>query len=139
MLLYFTLLAPFSQTLKCITLTSRSLVFLVCRASGSLLVFYLSSGWFLANGSLTVVKLRQTVIVFIFQADVYSFGLVVLEMSIGELPVPQEHSRQLGKVVEEFLRRLIRECIQPNPDERADMQRVVAELKQRKAEIAAMN
>ncbi|PFX12574.1 Dual specificity protein kinase shkA, partial [Stylophora pistillata] len=72
-------------------------------------------------------------------ADVYSFGLVVLEMSIRELPVPQQHSRQLGKVVDDFLRRLIRECIRPNPDERPDMQRVVAELEQRKAEIAAMN
>ncbi|PFX12573.1 putative serine/threonine-protein kinase drkA [Stylophora pistillata] len=73
------------------------------------------------------------------KADVYSFGIVVLEMSIRELPVPQEHPRQLGKVVDDFLRQLIRECIQPNPDERPDMQRVVAELEQRKAEIAAMN
>lgn len=73
------------------------------------------------------------------KADVYSFGLVVLEMSIRELPVPQELPRQLVKVVDEFLRRLIRECIQPNPDERPDMQRVVTELEQRKAEIATMN
>lgn len=78
-------------------------------------------------------------ILYLHSADVYSFGLVVLEMSIGELPVPQQHSRQLEKVVDDFLRRLIRECIQPNPDERPDMQRVVAELRQRKADIVAIN
>lgn len=73
------------------------------------------------------------------KADVYSFGLLVLEMSIRELPVPQELPRQLGKVVDEFLRQLIGECIQPSPDQRPDMQRVVAKLEQRKAEITAMN
>lgn len=69
------------------------------------------------------------------KADVYSFGLLVLEMCVRECPVPGEVEIQVERVDDASLNRLIKGCIQPISKNRLNMQSVVHELGQRKAAI----
>ncbi|XP_022807835.1 probable serine/threonine-protein kinase DDB_G0271682 isoform X3 [Stylophora pistillata] len=67
---------------------------------------------------------------FTTKADVYSFGLVLMEMNIRKPPVPGEIQRQVEQVTNTFMRQLIRRCTATNPDDRPDMERVANELEQ---------
>ncbi len=49
------------------------------------------------------------------RADLYAFGLIVLEMLTGDIE-PREH--QIDKVKIPFLRDIIKECVRKNPDQR---------------------
>ena len=64
--------------------------------------------------------------------DVFSFGLLLCEMCIGELPVPQEIRDQIGQVTNAVLRGLIQRCVQQDPKTRPAMSEVIAELEELK-------
>lgn len=51
------------------------------------------------------------------------------EMCIGELPEPQRLSNQIGRV-SGVLRRLIRRCVQKNPEERPTVDEVISALEE---------
>ena len=55
----------------------------------------------------------------------YSFGLLLCEMCVRELPVPQEVHRQIGQVTNGALRELIEECVKRDPEERPSMSDII--------------
>jgi len=61
---------------------------------------------------------------------VYSFGLLLCEMCIRELPVPQESRYQIGQVTNGALRGLIKQCVKRVPEERPTMNDIIYELEQ---------
>ncbi|XP_020603118.1 cAMP-dependent protein kinase catalytic subunit-like isoform X2 [Orbicella faveolata] len=64
------------------------------------------------------------------KVDVYSFGLLLCEMCVRELPVPQEVQCQIGQVTYGALRGLIEQCVKKDPEERPSMSDIIYELQQ---------
>lgn len=64
------------------------------------------------------------------QVDVYSFGLLLCEMCVRELPVPQEVCCQIGQVTNGALRGLIEQCVKRDPEKRPTMNDIIYELEQ---------
>ncbi|XP_078367595.1 uncharacterized protein LOC144651508 isoform X2 [Oculina patagonica] len=63
------------------------------------------------------------------KVDVYSFGVLLCEMYIRELPDPQRRDEQVRRVANERLRtRLIRPCMRLTPGTRPDMDEIITEL-----------
>ncbi|CAH3177396.1 unnamed protein product [Porites evermanni] len=62
------------------------------------------------------------------KVDVYSFGVLLCEMSIRELPDPDRREEQVAMVTERMFRALIRRCLQQNPQERPTMEHIIGEL-----------
>jgi len=60
--------------------------------------------------------------------DVYSFGVLVCEMCIQELPDPKQREEQVALVTNHMLRGLIRRCIQKDPEARPDMEEIIDDL-----------
>ena len=60
--------------------------------------------------------------------DIYSFGALVLEMLTGQLPAPDDRLGLLRKVQHQQLLRLIRECLNMNPDDRPSARHIISEL-----------
>ena len=58
----------------------------------------------------------------------YSFGVLLCEMCIRELPHPHEIRNQIGQVSDRTFRRLIRRCVKTNPEERPTTSEVISEL-----------
>ena len=58
----------------------------------------------------------------------YSFGVLLCEMCIRELPHPHEIRNQIGRVSDGTLRRLIMRCVKRNPEERPTTSEVISEL-----------
>ena len=58
----------------------------------------------------------------------YSFGVLLCEMCIRELPRPHEIRTQIGQVSDGTLRRLIKRCVKRNPEERPFTSEVISEL-----------
>lgn len=69
-------------------------------------------------------------IFFFNQADVYSFGLLMCEMCVRELPVPQEVHSQISQVTNAALRELIEQCVKRDPEERPTMSDTIYMLEQ---------
>ena len=65
-----------------------------------------------------------------FQADVYSFGLLLCEMCIRELPVPEEIQKQIGLVTNGVLKKLIMRCAARDPEARPAISDVISVLTQ---------
>ena len=65
-----------------------------------------------------------------FQADVYSFGLLLCEMCIRELPVPEEIQEQIGQVANDVLQKLIMRCATRDPEARPAISDVISDLTQ---------
>ena len=65
-----------------------------------------------------------------FQMDVYSFGLMLLEMCIREYPVPDQISHQIQHVSDRGLQELIRCCVKEDPERRLRMDKVIQILTQ---------
>ena len=63
-----------------------------------------------------------------FQVDVYSFGALLCEMSIGELPDPDRREEQVAMVTDRMFRALIRRCLHQDPQERPTMEHIIGEL-----------
>ena len=60
--------------------------------------------------------------------DIYSFGALVLEMLTGQLPAPDDRLGLLRKVQHQQLLRLIRRCLNTNPDDRPSAHDIISEL-----------
>ena len=60
----------------------------------------------------------------------YSFGVLLCEMCVGELPDPHEIRSQIEQVSDRTLRRLIRRCVKRNPEERPTTSEVISELEE---------
>ena len=60
--------------------------------------------------------------------DIYSFGALVLEMLTGQLPAPDDRLGLLRKVQHQQLLRLIRGCLNMNPDDRPSARHIISEL-----------
>ena len=60
----------------------------------------------------------------------YSFGLLLCEMCVRELPVPQEVGNQIAQVANGVLRGIIERCVKMDPEERPTMSDVISELEQ---------
>lgn len=65
-----------------------------------------------------------------FQVDVYSFGLLLLEMCIREYPVPDQIYDQIKYVAYPGLEELIRHCVELEPEKRPTMDEVIDMLTQ---------
>lgn len=64
------------------------------------------------------------------QVDVYSFGLLLCEMCIRELPDPQEVRFQIRQVPNGELRGLVQRCVNRDPEERPTMSDVIGGLEE---------
>lgn len=60
----------------------------------------------------------------------YSFGLLLCEMCVRELPVPQEVHCQISQVTNGALRGLIEQYVKRDPEERPTMSDIIHELEQ---------
>ena len=60
----------------------------------------------------------------------YSFGVLLCEMCIRDLPDPDPHGirNQIRQVSNDTLRRLIKRCVKRNPEERPTTSEVIREL-----------
>ena len=64
------------------------------------------------------------------QVDVFSFGVLVCEMCIQELPDPERRDQQIAMVTNRLLRALIRRCLQSDPEARPNMEEIIEELEE---------
>ncbi|CAH3027817.1 unnamed protein product [Porites evermanni] len=62
------------------------------------------------------------------KVDVYSFGVLLCEMCIRELPNPEKRDEQVLLMTNRVLRGLVRRCMQTDPEARPTMQEIIDEL-----------
>ena len=60
----------------------------------------------------------------------YSFGVLLCEMCIRELPDPERRDQQIAMVTNHVLRALIRGCVQTEPEARPSMEEIIEELEE---------
>ena len=60
--------------------------------------------------------------------DVYSFGVLLCEMCVQEPPEPDRHDEQVDKMLNRALQKLVRWCLQTNPNYRPDMTEIIDKL-----------
>ena len=58
----------------------------------------------------------------------YSFGVLLCEICIRELPDPDRRYEQVARVTNGVLRALIRGCLQQDAEKRPSMEDIVGEL-----------
>ena len=63
-----------------------------------------------------------------FQIDVYSFGVLLLEMCVGELPAIEKREEHKSKVTNREFKKLMESCVQPKTKKRPDMQEIIKML-----------
>ncbi|CAH3180288.1 unnamed protein product, partial [Porites lobata] len=63
------------------------------------------------------------------KVDVYSFGVLLCEMCIRELPDPSKREEQVVLVTSGVFRGLVRRCLHRDPGPRPTMQEIIDELK----------
>ncbi|XP_022809129.1 probable serine/threonine-protein kinase DDB_G0271682 isoform X1 [Stylophora pistillata] len=64
------------------------------------------------------------------KVDVYSFGVLLCEMCIREMPDPEKRVRQVAMVKNKLNRALIRGCLQSEPEARPSIQEIIDELEE---------
>ena len=57
--------------------------------------------------------------------DVYSFGVLLCEMCIRDLPDPKQREKQVALVNNDEFRELIQRCIQREPEARPTMEEII--------------
>jgi len=62
--------------------------------------------------------------------DVYSFGVLLCEMCIQELPDRERREEQVAQVTDDVFLDLIGGCIKEDPKERPDMEYIIDYLDQ---------
>ncbi|KAJ7319163.1 hypothetical protein OS493_036676 [Desmophyllum pertusum] len=62
--------------------------------------------------------------------DVYSFGLLLCEMCIRELPVPHQTRDQISLITDRVFGDLVTSCVRQDPAERPNMAEVISELEE---------
>ncbi|CAH3172650.1 unnamed protein product [Porites lobata] len=62
------------------------------------------------------------------KVDVYSYGVLLCEMCIRELPNPEKRDEQVLLMTSRVLRGLVRRCLQTDPEARPTMQEIIDEL-----------
>ena len=65
----------------------------------------------------------------------FSFGLLLCEMCIRELPVPNETQEQVSMIADQVLRDLVTSCVRQEPGERPTMAEVITVLEKVEPEI----
>lgn len=60
----------------------------------------------------------------------YSFGVLLCEICIRELPDPDRRDQQVAMVTDRTHRGLIRRCIYQDPEVRPSMEDIIEELEQ---------
>ena len=60
--------------------------------------------------------------------DVYSYGVLLCEMCISQLPVPECFDEQISSMTDKDLRNLVRQCTNKEPEDRPIMQEAVFTL-----------
>ena len=60
----------------------------------------------------------------------YSFGVLLCEICIRELPDPDRRDQQVAMVTDRTRRGLIRRCIYQDPEARPSMEDIIEELEQ---------
>ena len=60
----------------------------------------------------------------------YSFGVLLCEMCIRELPDPDRRDEQVAMVTNGVLRALIRGCLEQDAEKRPSMEEIINELEQ---------
>ena len=63
------------------------------------------------------------------QVDVYSFGVLLCEMCIRQIPDPLRREEQLVLVTNGSFRDLVRRCLHGDPGTRPTVQEIIDELK----------
>ena len=58
----------------------------------------------------------------------FSFGVLLCEMCIREMPDPGRRDEQVRLVRSPASRKLVRECLQTHPAERPDMEQIIQEI-----------
>ena len=58
----------------------------------------------------------------------YSFGVLLCEVCIRELPEPERRGQQIAMVTNRLLRALVRRCLQSDPEGRPNMEEIMQEL-----------
>ncbi|XP_067052971.1 uncharacterized protein [Acropora muricata] len=62
------------------------------------------------------------------KVDVFSFGVLLCEMCIREMPDPERRNEQVRRVRSPSLGNLVRECLRTDPAERPDMARIIQDI-----------
>lgn len=57
--------------------------------------------------------------------DVCSYGILLCEMCIKELPEPKRRKQQVSAVSDKMFRGIIRRCIKRAPEERPTMEEII--------------
>ena len=65
----------------------------------------------------------------------FSFGLLLCEMCIRELPVPNHTQEQISMIADQVLRDLVTSCVRQEPGERPTMAEVITVLEKVEPEI----
>ena len=100
-------------------------------AKASMRIFQTENIADVENGFISLINCFFNFIVCVFfQVDVYSFGVLLCEMCIRELPDPERRDEQVARVMNGVLRGLIRGCLQTELETRPSMEDVISELEQ---------
>ncbi|XP_078358151.1 uncharacterized protein LOC144642920 isoform X2 [Oculina patagonica] len=59
------------------------------------------------------------------KVDVFSFGVLLCEMCIRDMPDPQRRDQQIAMVTNRWLRALVRRCVQTEPGLRPNMEAII--------------